>query len=152
MDQAYPYTRQYAYQYTFVSDGKERIEKVVIFSSTPIPNLFNMGFGDISSHGSVDDRSNSNSGDLVKVLSTVIQILKDFLHEQQNAKVAFIGSTSIRTSLYERIIRNHYQRFSKEFIVSTLILENGLYREVLFNPASHFQYLSFYIKLKIVTL
>jgi hypothetical protein len=102
MDQAYPYTRQYAYQYTFVSDGKERIEKVVIFSSTTIPNLFNMGFGDISSHGSVD----------------------------------------------ERILRNHFQRFSNEFIVSALILEKGLYREVLFNPASRLQYLSFYVKLK----
>ena len=148
MSQPYPYTRQFAYQYTFVSDGKERIEKVVIFGSTPIPNLFNMGFGDILPGGSLDDRSNSNNGDLVKVLSTVIEILKEFLREHPISKVAFIGSTSNRTSLSERIIRNHYQRFSNEFIVSTLILENGLYREVLFNPASHLQYLSFYIKLK----
>jgi hypothetical protein len=147
MDQPYPYTREFAYQYTFVSQGKERIEKIVIFSSTPIPNLFNLGFGDLSEDGTIDDHIRSNNGDLVKVLSTVIHILKTFLHEHPKAKISFVGSTRNRMALYERILKTYYDKFSQEFTISALIQENGLYKEILFNPLSHFDYLFFYIKL-----
>ena len=147
MDQPYPYIREFAYQYTFVSHGKERIEKIVTFNSTPIPNLFNAGFGDLTEDGTIDDHVRSNNGDIIKVLSTIIHILKTFLHEHPKAKVAFIGSTPNRTALYARILRTYYEVFSKEFIISALILENDLYKEVLFNPSSPGPYLSFYIKL-----
>jgi hypothetical protein len=147
MDQPYPYTRQYAYRYIFVSHGKERIEKIVMFSSTPIANLYNVGFGDLNEYGTIDDHIRSNNGDLIKVLSTTIHILKKFLYEHPKAKVAFVGSTSIRTALYARILRTYYDTFNKEFIISALIQENGLYKEVLFNPLSQDNYLFFYIKL-----
>ena len=67
MDQPYPYIREFAYQYTFVSHGKERIEKIVTFNSTPIPNLFNAGFGDLTEDGTIDDHVRSNNGDIIKV-------------------------------------------------------------------------------------
>jgi hypothetical protein len=149
MDQPYPHTREFAYQYTFVSHGKERIEKIVLFSSTPIPNLFNVGFGDLREDGTIDDRIRSNNGDIIKILSTIIDILKTFLYEHPKAKVSFAGSTPNRTVLYERILRTYYDKFSKEFIISALILENDFYKEVLFNPLSPAlsPYLSFYVKL-----
>jgi hypothetical protein len=36
-----------------------------------------MGFGDRLPDGSIDDTANSNNGDIVKVLATVIAVLKD---------------------------------------------------------------------------
>lgn len=146
MDQAYPYTRQYAYQYTFVSDGKERIEKVVIFSSTPIPNLYNMGFGDLAADGSIDDHIRSNNGDLISVMATVIQILKAFLETHPAATVFFIGSTLNRTALYRRILKTYYQIFSNEFIISALIEEKNHLKEVPFDPASTQEHPGFFVK------
>ena len=72
--QPYPYTRKISFRYTFVSKGKMRIEKSVVFAPTPVKNIFNLGFGDLLNDGTIDDTANSNNGDLIKVLATVIQI------------------------------------------------------------------------------
>ena len=39
----YPYTRKLAFRYTFVSKGKARIEKLVVFAPTTVRNIFNLG-------------------------------------------------------------------------------------------------------------
>ena len=148
MDQPYPYTRQYAYQYTFVSQGKERIEKMVTFNSTPIPNLFNLGFGDLSEDGTIDDHVRSNNGDLISVLATVIQIVKTFLAEHPSATVFFVGSTPNRTALYRRILRTYYQTFSNEFIISASIQNENDFKETSFDPSSTQEYFGFFIKKK----
>ncbi len=148
MDQPYPYTRQYAYRYTFVSHGKERIEKIAAFRSTPIPNLYSFGFGDLASDGSIDDHIRSNNGDLIRVLATVIQILKTFLAEHPSATVFFVGSTPNRTALYRRILKTYYQTFSNDFIISASIQNENNLMETPFDPASTHEYLGFFIKKK----
>jgi hypothetical protein len=129
-----------------MSHGKERIEKIAIFSSTPIGNLYNFGFGDRMANGTIDDQAGSNNGDIVKVLATIIEILKTFLHEHPTAKVSFVGSTHNRTALYGRILKTYYEAFAKQFVISGLIVENNFFKEILFTPSSTEEYLSFYIK------
>ncbi len=60
---------------------------------------------DLLASGKIDDKANSNNGDIIKVLSTVILIIKDFTEENPEAKIAFSGSTKERTALYQRILK-----------------------------------------------
>ena len=106
-----------------------------------------MGFGDLADDGGIDDNVRSNNGDIVKVLSTVMHIVKNFLNEPPKAKIAFVGSSPNRTALYRRILKTYYEAFSNEYVISALIQENDLYKEVLFNPLSLTHYLFFYIRL-----
>jgi len=87
----YPYTRQHAYRYRFFSDGKERIEKIALFDSTPVDNLYNFAFGDLLKDGTINIYANSNNGDVIKVFATVIQIVKLFTNENPSATVFFTG-------------------------------------------------------------
>lgn len=83
--------------------------------------MFHLSFGDLEDDGSMNVTANSNNGDLIKVLATVIQIVKEFTKEHPRAKIFFAGSTPTRTSLYRRIIKTYYHTFSNEFIISALI-------------------------------
>ena len=121
---------------------------MVTFNSTPIPNLFNLGFGDLSEDGTIDDHVRSNNGDLISVLATVIQIVKTFLAEHPSATVFFVGSTPNRTALYRRILRTYYQTFSNEFIISASIQNENDFKETSFDPASTQEYFGFFIKKK----
>jgi hypothetical protein len=145
--QSYPYQHHsHTLQYTFTSIGKTRIEKVVIFDPTPVKNIYNLGFGDLMANGKVDDTANSNNGDIVKVLSTVIQILTEFTKEHPHAKVGFIGSSSNRTALYRRIMKTYYQSFTNEFIISALLTKSNEFDEVEFKPNSTEEYSAFFIR------
>jgi hypothetical protein len=68
---------------------KKRIEKVVDFVPIGIKNIMNLGFGDLLPDGSVDDTANSNNGDLIKVLATVIGILRDYTAEYPQVEIFF---------------------------------------------------------------
>lgn len=146
MSKAYPYIRQYAYQYKFVSYGKERIEKIATFASAPEINAFSFVFGDMLNDGTVDTFINSNNGDMPKVIATIICIIKQFLDEHPDATVFFVGSTSNRTILYRRLLGTNHSRFNKKFIINALIqVKNGLL-QVPFDPFSNAEYLGFFIK------
>src|ERR1700748_3619573 len=104
----YPYEHPYSARYVFISVGRLRIEKAVDFVPTGIRNIVNMGFGDRLPDGSIDDTANSNNGDIVKVLATVIAILKDFTTQYPEVIIFFAGSSIQRTSVYARILRTYY--------------------------------------------
>src|SRR5580700_8060662 len=48
----------------------------------------------------------SNNGDMVKVLATVVQIIRDFAIQFPDIKLIFFGSSQERTNLYGRIPYN----------------------------------------------
>jgi hypothetical protein len=77
---AYAYENPEVTRYAFISTGKKRIQKVVEFSDVGIKNTFNLGFGDLLPDGTIDDLANSNNGDIVKILASVISIVKDFVN------------------------------------------------------------------------
>ncbi len=75
------------------------------FTPLALKKIYNLGFEDLLASGKIDDKANSNNGDIIKVLSTVILIIKDFTEENPEAKIAFSGSPKERTALYQRILK-----------------------------------------------
>lgn len=148
LQEPYPYRRLRPQSYSFVSKGRAWIEKRVIFGVTPIENVFNIGFGDLLPDGSIDDKANSNNGDITKVLVTVIHILKEFTLQFPEASVFFRGSTENRMRLYLRIVRSHYHFFNKDFIISLFIESYEKYEEVSFDPDLDAIILGIFIKRK----
>jgi len=142
----YSYKNQGTERYIFTSIGKKAIHKFVDFSPTQTPNLYNVGFGDLLQDGSIDDTANSNNGDMIKVLATVAQIIKDFTTQFPEIKLIFFGSTPERTNLYGRILTTYYMDFSKEFVITALIKTGPRFQEIFFAPNSPNIYCAFFIK------
>jgi hypothetical protein len=143
----YSYKRPHSERYIFTSVGKKRIEKVVDFVPIGVKNIMNLGFGDLLPDGSVDDTANSNNGDLIKVLATVLGILRDYTAEYPQAEVFFAGSTFERTKLYTRILKTYYPTFSKEFTISAIKGSENANNRIPFDPmATNIEYLGFLIK------
>ena len=133
-------------KYVFSSVGKKVIVKVVEFSTTRTPDLYNLGYGDLLPDGTIDDKANSNNGDIVKVLATIVHIIRSFSSQYPGAKIAFVGSTGERTKLYVRILKMHYDDFCKEFRITALVKVSQSFKEVNFNPQLALPYLAFFVK------
>ena len=142
--QPYSFHKNLETRYTFISRGKRIIEKVIEFTPTSIENIYNMGFGDLLQDGSVDDKSNSNNGDIIKVLATVIHVLFEFTLRHPHIKVIFTGSTKERTLLYRRILKTNFENFGNKFIISGLIKTADNYSEVIFDPNKEVAYEAFF--------
>lgn len=143
----YPFTR-FADRYIFVSTGKADIPKIVEFSSLTIVNLYNLCFGDLLPDGVIDDMVNSNNGDLIRVLSTVIEIIVDFIDKHPKSKIVFTGSTSRRTVLYHRILKIYYADFNSQFKITAYVMKDGGLAEVEFDPIAKAEYFAFLIEKK----
>ncbi len=85
MQVSYPYKRLQSWRYGFVSDGKRKIQKIVDFIPIDKGNIVSLGFEDLLTDGSIDDKANSNNGDILRVLVTVVDILKDFTSSYPNS-------------------------------------------------------------------
>jgi hypothetical protein len=120
--------------------------KVVDFTPLGINNLVNLGFGDLRSNGSVDDIAVSNNGDIVKVLATVIEILKHFTATYPRSIIFFRGSTEERNKLYWRIIKTYYVTFTRDFMILGIIGDWDQNEMVPFEPTSVREYFAFIIK------
>jgi hypothetical protein len=108
--------------------------------------LVSLGFGDLLPDGSIDDQAISNNGDIIKVLVTVVDILKDFTSLYPSSQVFFVGSTDERTKLYSRILKVYHAEFSKEFtILGALMIQRRLHY-VPYESDSNKEYLAFIIK------
>jgi hypothetical protein len=145
-DDSYPYDRTQSSSYTFTSIGKKRIDKQVVFTPTSVPNIVNMGFGDVLPDGSIDDKANSNNGDIVRVLATTVQILIDFTSKFPDIEIFFAGSTLERTKLYTRVLRTYYYTFNKAFIIRGLIKDGEGYTELPFEPKADLKFVGFLVK------
>jgi hypothetical protein len=143
---SYTYKRKGFERYIFTSVGRSIIIKLVDFSPTRKKDLYTLGFGDLLPDGSLDDTINSNNGDIVKVLATVAQIIRDFTAQFPEIKIVFTGSTKERTKLYARILRMYYEDISKEFVVTAFIYVENSYKEVAFAPQSNQTYFAFFVK------
>jgi len=142
----YSYKMTGSHRYTFVSTGKIRIIKAVDFSPIGVENIYNLGFGDLLPDGSLDVNVKSNNGDILKVLSTVVHITRDFTTRFPAIEIFFIGSTEERTKLYARILKMYYREFRKEFKISGLIQKSNSYSAVPFEANDAFDYFAFLIK------
>jgi hypothetical protein len=143
---SYTFYQSSVTRYIFTSIGRIRIKKVIDFEELSVENTFNLGFGDLQPDGSVDDQANSNNGDIVKVLATVINVLRDFTMKNPDANVIFAGSTDERMKLYTRILKSYFSSFSEEFVIAALVMAGGSYKEVAFDPDKTIEYKFFLIK------
>jgi hypothetical protein len=143
---SYPYQRIHSWRYIFVSEGKSQIQKVVEFVPVATKNIVNLGFGDLLPDGSVDDKVVSNNGDILKVLTTVANILRDYTNLYPKYHVLFTGSTDERTKLYNRILKMYHPIFCKEFSIVGALLVEGRTRFVTYNPDFTEEYFAFVIK------
>jgi hypothetical protein len=147
---SYKYDRHNSTRYTFISKGRMgAVMKVVEFTPTTIKNIVNLGFGDLRPDGSADDRANSNNNDIIKVMATIIEIVKDFTMEFPKAKIVFTGSSAVRTAMYQRMLKMYYHNFSNDFIITALIKEGSLYSEVPFELFDAKKYLAFLVRRKL---
>ncbi len=133
-------------QYEFISEGKKSITKVVQFEQLEIDGYYNLAFGDRKTDGTVDDIVESNNNDLLKVMTTVIRIVQDFLEDKPDIKLFFQGSTSQRTKFYRTILKRNYSEFSRQFILTGLVKENSKIIEKPFYPESEEQFIAFIIE------
>lgn len=115
-----------AISYRFESVGPNgKISKNILYSSTSIPDFYNLALGDVRIDGSLDIFSKTNNGDLEKIMATVIQTMLIFLNRYPNAKVFFTGSTPARTRLYQIVLAKEITK------VTDFLTVLGLYDESL---------------------
>ena len=90
-------------EFEFISSGPNGdITKVIQYTPTNIPNVYNLGFGDKNNNtGDISDSVISNNGDREKVLSTVAFTTLKFLNKYPNYSVLAVGLTPARTRLYQ---------------------------------------------------
>ncbi len=76
--------------FSFLSIGKNGIILKMVEIVEIQEGIFNLGFGDYNfATESVDDKANSNNGDIEKVLATIFGIMIDFLDKIQ-IKLSFL--------------------------------------------------------------
>jgi hypothetical protein len=99
--------------FSFLSIGKNGIILKMVEIAEIQEGVYNLGFGDYNfTTESVDDKANSNNGDIEKVLATIFGIMIDFLNKNPNKTIFFAGSTPFRTQLYQRIVNTYFDEFS----------------------------------------
>lgn len=92
----YTATKKSTTIYEFISIGpKGQITKRIEFTPLRKRGYYNVAFGDVMKDGRVSDAVYSNNRDIVKVIATVIDTMKDFLKENSDVKLVFTGSTMI---------------------------------------------------------
>jgi hypothetical protein len=107
--------------YEFTSSGKtgEHIMQVRIRPNNYIINnreVYNLGFGKLTSANTVNYLFKSNNGDKDRILRTVAEAAADHLRKYPEHILYFSGSTNARHTLYrwglaanlEKIVRNNY--------------------------------------------
>jgi len=106
-----------ACQFSFVSSGPRPVSKLVLYSATDIPDLYNLSLADVEADGSPNFNSVRNNGDLEQIMATVAQTLLAFFAQHPRALVAFSGNTPSRIRLYQIVLAREVQAASKRFVL-----------------------------------
>jgi hypothetical protein len=102
--------------FDFFSIGKNgRILKRIEFTSTDVPDVVNLAFGDIDENGEINDYSVSDNGDRNKVLATITFAVDLFLSKHPDRWVYFKRSTHERTRLYRMAIGLNLDELATKF-------------------------------------
>jgi hypothetical protein len=122
------------YEYRFTSQGPNGSITKVVQIQPLTEDIYNFSFGDLQQDGTVDDTVETNNRDVVKVLSTIIGIMQDFMRDRPDAKVFFTGSTQQRTNVYRLLISRYYKQLSRIYFISALEEIGGITQEIKFDP------------------
>lgn len=110
-------------RFEFFSEGPNgKIKKLVAYEPfAENPTLFNLGFGDLSPMGEIDDLVVTNNGDSQKILATVAQTVYRFFDKHPGCFVYATGSTRARIRLYRIGISNNLAEITRDFKIFGLI-------------------------------
>jgi len=83
---------------------------------------YNFGFGDLvlGKNGEylVDDRIETNNGDVKKVFYTTVSALHNFFEIHREATVYIEGSSQQRIDIYTRLVSRHWNEIEPIYLVS----------------------------------
>ncbi len=130
------------FEFDSISDRK-KIRKVVEFTPLPQnPEIFNLGFGDMKTDGTIDDFIVSNNQDMEKVLATIIQIIFEFFKTRTGKIILILGSTASRSRLYQIVIAKNITE------MNDILLVKGIRNGEVEDFVSGVNYEGFLIKMK----
>jgi len=102
--------------FEFVSEGPNgAIQKIIQYTETNTPDIYNLAFGDKDTDGDIDDSSVSNNGDREKILATVASTVYAFTEKYPESWVYATGSNKARTRLYRMGINKYFEEMDKDF-------------------------------------
>lgn len=104
------------YQFESVSENKT-ILKTVSFQQFGDTGIFNVALLDPVENGKLSDQIESRNGDLQIVLTTVFQIVCDFLDQFPDFAVGFRGSDARRHRLYRIAITRELENIAGKYEV-----------------------------------
>lgn len=106
-------------KFEFISEGPNgKFKKIVQFSQTNNPDIYNLGFGDKLENGEIDDQIRNNNQDRNKILATIATIVYEFTSKYPSKMVFFSGSTTERTRLYRMAISKNLIELEADFEIS----------------------------------
>ncbi len=111
--------------FTFWSNGKNgAIPKAILYA--PIKKndniYYNVGFGDItidpvSGTLTLDDKKESNNGDVVMILYTVVSSISLFFDYHPKGTIHLTGSNRQRMEIYQKLIARHWNDIKSNYVV-----------------------------------
>jgi hypothetical protein len=137
-----PESLDISYTFDSISDRKT-VHKVVRFTETDLPDVFNLALLDLMDDGQESDLSVTNNADLRIVLATVMQIINHFLLKFSDKIVTFQGSDDRRTRLYRLVIGKELPALQQLFEIAGQYADGSIER---FRPNQ--TYIRFFVQLK----
>ena len=122
-------------RYSFVSKGEKDIVKLIAYSKTnhalTIQNekldIYNLAFGDKKEDSNeIDDKTNSNNGDMYKVFNTVLHTIPYFFEENKNVCLHVVGSDIRRAKAYSLFVSRHFDKLEPSYTFYGFTGENKL--------------------------
>ena len=102
--------------FKFVSTGHNgEILKMVLFTPTSLPGVYNLAFGDMDEKGDINDLTVSNNGDRNKILATILKLVDEYTCKYPDRYIVFKGSTEHRTRLYRMAVGIHLEELSETY-------------------------------------
>lgn len=132
-------------KFDFESEGVHGFIRKRVEFSVIKKNHYNVGFGDMDGDDFIDDTVVSNNGDLLRVFSTVIRVIEEFMLMYPAATLIFTGSTQQRNRIYRVILTRNFERYSKEFSIKAEYVINGYRVKCPFDPAETMAPKNFFI-------
>jgi hypothetical protein len=115
-------------EYKFISTGpKGEIIKVIQFSQTSEPTIYNLAFGNLTINGDIDDITVNDNKDRNKILATIAFAVYDFTERKYGITLFFTGSTPERTRLYRMAISLNLNELRKDFHIYGLVKDASGY-------------------------
>lgn len=135
-------------EFGFTSEGpRGKFKKIVQFTQTDDPSIFNLGFGDKLENGDIDDLIRNDNKDRNKILATIVAIIYEFTSIYSDKNVFFSGSTPERTRLYRMAISLNLNELEKDFEIFGVNFDGYRYVVNLFE--SNKNYDGFIVKRKL---